>query len=125
MSSPLDVPTSGEAGFSLLTPEQTRVTFTNALDSWASASNRVLNNGSGVAAGDFDNDGRADLFFCSLDQRNRLFKNLGNWQFKDVTVEAGLRFPPFSIAPPCLPMSMATVGWTCWWAAYPKGCSVF
>jgi hypothetical protein len=91
---PLEVPTSGEAGFTLLSPEQTGVTFTNALDSWASASNRVLNNGSGVAAGDFDNDGRADLFFCSLDQRNRLFKNLGNWKFKDVTVEAGLRFPP-------------------------------
>src|SRR5439155_12378372 len=35
-----------------------------------------------------------DVFFCSLDQGNRLFKNLGNWQFKDVTEEAGLRFPP-------------------------------
>ena len=70
------------------------MTFTNSLDAWASAGNRVLNNGSGVAAGDFDNDGRVDLFFCSLNQRNRLFKNLGNWQFKEVTDEAGLRFPP-------------------------------
>ncbi|HYV31202.1 MAG TPA: VCBS repeat-containing protein, partial [Candidatus Binatia bacterium] len=90
----LKVPAAGKTGFTLLRPEQTGVTFTNSLDSWASASNRVLNNGSGVAAGDFDNDGRVDLFFCSLDQRNRLFRNLGNWQFKDVTEEAGLRFPP-------------------------------
>ncbi|HKX62527.1 MAG TPA: CRTAC1 family protein, partial [Verrucomicrobiae bacterium] len=56
--------------------------------------NRVLNNGSGVAAGDFDQDGNVDLFFCSLNQRNRLFKNLGHWQFRDVTAEAGLQFPP-------------------------------
>src|SRR5213593_3476234 len=90
----LNVPAAGKAGFTLLRPEQTGLTFTNSLDPSASASNRVLNNGSGVAAGDFDNDGRVDLFFCSLNQRNRLFKNLGNWQFKDVTDEAGLRFPP-------------------------------
>ncbi len=90
----LNVPAAGKTGFTLLHPEQSLVTFTNMLDEWASSSNRVLNTGSGVAAGDFDNDGRVDLFFCSLNQRNRLFKNLGNWQFKDVTDEAGLRFPP-------------------------------
>src|SRR6185436_14572979 len=90
----LNVPAAGKTGFTLLRPEQTGVTFTNSLDPWASAGNRVLNNGSGLAAGDFDNDGRVDLFFCSLNQRNRLFKNLGDWQFKDVTEEAGFRFPP-------------------------------
>jgi len=89
----LDVPTGGKAGFTLVRPEQSGVTFTNSLDEWASAGNRVLNSGSGVAAGDFDNDGLVDLFFCSLNQRNRLFKNLGGWKFKDVTDEAGLRFP--------------------------------
>ena len=91
---PLNVPAAGRPGFTLLGPQQSGVTFTNSLDPGASAGNRVLNNGSGVAAGDFDNDGRVDLFFCSLNQRNRLFKNLGNWQFKEVTDEAGLRFPP-------------------------------
>ncbi len=92
--SPLKIPATGRTGFTLLRPEETRVTFANSLDEWASATNRVLNNGSGVAAGDYDNDGRTDLFFSSLNQRNRLFRNLGNWQFKDVTEEAGLRFPP-------------------------------
>jgi hypothetical protein len=89
----LKIPATGRTGFTLLDPKRTRVTFTNTLDEWASATNRVLNNGSGVAAGDFDNDGRVDLFFCSLNQQNRLFRNLGHWQFKDVTGEAGLQFP--------------------------------
>jgi len=90
----LNVPAVGKTGFTILSPDQTRVTFTNALDDLASAGNRVLNNGSGVAAGDFDNDGLVDIFFTSLNQRNRLFKNLGHWQFKDVTEEAGLSFRP-------------------------------
>lgn len=89
----LSVPASGQPGFRLQVPERTHLTFTNSLDEMASASNRVVNNGSGVACGDFDNDGKVDLFFCSLNQRNRLFKNLGNWQFKDVTEESGLQFP--------------------------------
>src|ERR1051325_7561824 len=74
---PLNVSSTGQAGFALLRPDETGVMFTNSLDPWASAGNRVLNNGSGVATGDFDNDGLVDIFFCSLNQRNRLFKNLG------------------------------------------------
>src|SRR5262245_55411804 len=70
-----DIPASGHTGFTRQGPEQTQLTFTNSLDEWASATNRVLNNGSGVAAGDFDNDGRVELFFCSLNQHNRLFRN--------------------------------------------------
>jgi hypothetical protein len=88
----LRVPATGKAGFAFLKPDQTGLTFTNELSDWASAENRVLNNGSGVAAGDFDNDGRTDLFFCSLNNQNRLFRNLGDWRFDDVTVHAGLKF---------------------------------
>src|SRR5262245_28417616 len=89
----LPVPAAGKTGFTLLVPAQTGIAFTNELSDWASAENRVLNNGSGVAAGDFDNDGRTDLFFCSLNNQNRLFRNLGNWRFEDVTAQAGLKFP--------------------------------
>ena len=88
----LRVPATGNAGFTLLKPDQTGLTFTNELSDWASAENRVLNNGSGVAAGDFDNDGRTDLFFCSLNNQNRLFRNLGDWRFVDVTAQVGLKF---------------------------------
>jgi hypothetical protein len=90
----LDVPATGKAGFTFLGPDQTGLAFTNELSDWASAENRVLNNGSGVAAGDFDNDGRTDVFFCSLNNQNRLFRNLGNFRFVDVTAHAGLTFAP-------------------------------
>src|SRR5262245_7960804 len=60
----LKVPNLGKPGFTLLTPEQTGIAFTNTLSELASAENRILNNGSGLAAGDFDNDGWVDLFVC-------------------------------------------------------------
>jgi enediyne biosynthesis protein E4 len=90
----LAVPSAGKTGFTLLPPEQTGVTFTNLLRDLASAENRVLNNGSGVAAGDFDRDGRVDLFFCSLNNGNKFFRNLGQWRFEDVTEKSGLTFKP-------------------------------
>jgi enediyne biosynthesis protein E4 len=46
--------------------------------------------GTGVAIGDFDNDGRPDLFVVSKTGQNRLFRNLGNWRFEDVTAAAGI-----------------------------------
>ncbi|WP_298867524.1 CRTAC1 family protein [uncultured Gimesia sp.] len=44
--------------------------------------------GMGVACGDYDNDGRIDLFISALGT-NRLFKNEGN-RFIDVTMQAGM-----------------------------------
>src|SRR6266496_2532354 len=89
----LEFAVTGKAGFTLLTPQETGLTFTNHLSEWASAENRVLNNGSGVAAGDYDNDGNVDLFFSSLNHGNKLFRNLGQWRFEDVTEKSGLKFP--------------------------------
>jgi hypothetical protein len=89
-SAPLVVPTTGKTGFTLLPAGQTGVGFTNTLTEWEGASNRVLLNGSGVAAGDFDRDGWPDIYFCSLNGRNTLYKNLGGWRFADVTEQAGL-----------------------------------
>jgi hypothetical protein len=45
-------------------------------------------NGGGVGAGDFNNDGKIDLFFASNQSSNRIFLNKGNLQFEDVTEEA-------------------------------------
>jgi hypothetical protein len=93
----LTLPKEGKAGFTLLKSEQTGLVFTNSLDELAVAANRVLPNGSGVSVGDFDNDGLPDIFLCNLSGKNALYKNLGNWRFKDVTVESGLGAPqPFS-----------------------------
>ncbi|HWA85668.1 MAG TPA: FG-GAP-like repeat-containing protein [Opitutus sp.] len=46
--------------------------------------------GTGVAIGDYDGDGRPDVFVVSKTERCRLFRNLGNWKFVDVTDQAGL-----------------------------------
>ena len=43
----------------------------------------------GVAAADFDNDGRTDLFVTGI-PRSILYRNLGNGRFEDVTQTAGL-----------------------------------
>lgn len=45
-------------------------------------------NGSGVGAGDFNNDGLIDLFFTSNQGQNKIYLNEGNLKFKDVTAEA-------------------------------------
>jgi len=46
----------------------------------------------GVTVGDYDNDGRDDLFITCMGQ-NILFHNEGNGKFKDVTESAGLLHP--------------------------------
>jgi enediyne biosynthesis protein E4 len=45
-------------------------------------------NGSGLGAGDFNNDGKIDLFFGSNQHENKLFLNKGDLKFTDVTVNA-------------------------------------
>jgi hypothetical protein len=46
--------------------------------------------GLGVAAGDYDNDGRVDVYITAL-EGDRLFYNEGGGKFRDVTEQAGIR----------------------------------
>ncbi len=61
-------------------------------------------NGSGVAFFDYDGDGKLDIYFANATLLpvgsarkgpNRLYKNLGNGTFKDVTESSGLGFEGF------------------------------
>jgi hypothetical protein len=89
-NAPLPVPQVGRAGFELLPGAVTGITFTNSVPEHRHLTNQILLNGSGVAAGDMDGDGRCDLFFCHLGGPGALYRNLGNWKFQDMTETAGL-----------------------------------
>lgn len=92
-SRPLTLPLSGQTGFTRLPPEITGVFYTNQVTPEGLARNQILELGSGVALGDIDADGWVDLYFCSLERSNRLYRNLGNWTFSDVTAVAGVACP--------------------------------
>ena len=52
---------------------------------------RLIETGSGVALGDYDNDGLTDIYLVGSDLANRLYRNLGDMKFEDVTEAAGVR----------------------------------
>ncbi len=79
--------------FQLLPAEKTGVNFSNDLTYSEDFNPYIFKNffnGGGVAIGDLDKDGLADLFFCGNMVDNKLYLNKGNFQFEDITAKAGV-----------------------------------
>lgn len=79
--------------FERLDPATCGVDFVNKLvetDSASILTYEYIYNGSGVGVGDIDNDGLQDLFFTSNQGTSRLYRNLGDMKFEDITEKAGV-----------------------------------
>ncbi|MDZ7715742.1 MAG: CRTAC1 family protein [Balneolaceae bacterium] len=84
-----DGPFLSQQGIQEIAPANSGIQFENVVTKEQVSRNRVLINGSGVAAGDINNDGLTDVYFANIDGNNALYLNQGNWKFQDVTQEAG------------------------------------
>ena len=74
-----------------LMPTSTGINFTNNIQNTKDFnifSYRNFFNGAGVAIGDINNDGLADVFFTANMGNNKLYLNKGNWKFEDITTKS-------------------------------------
>lgn len=80
----------GNAGFSVVSPGSSGITFENHVRDSLVLGNRILVQGGGVAFADVDGDGLTDLYLCRTDGPNALYRNLGGWKFEEITAAAGV-----------------------------------
>ncbi|MCG8310780.1 MAG: VCBS repeat-containing protein [Cytophagales bacterium] len=87
---------SEEKLFTLVNPKDSGVDFINRIEE--SENFHYYNyiytyNGGGVATGDLNNDNLPDIVFTSTQRGIRIYRNLGNLKFKDITASGGIKNP--------------------------------
>ncbi len=83
--------------FTLLPSSATGLTFRNDITEDPSMFYYLyeyLYLGGGVAMGDINHDGLTDIYFSATRGQNKLYLNLGNFKFKDITATAGVSCAP-------------------------------
>jgi len=85
----------GKTLFTLLAPADTGVTVQDTYDDprmWGDLYHEFDLGaiGTGIAIGDYDGDGRPDIFVVTKTGGCRLYRNLGGYKFEDVTARAGV-----------------------------------
>ena len=82
-----------ETLFTLLYAKETGIDFLNKVKNQKNFNifkYRNFYNGGGVAIGDINNDGLADIYLTGNMVANKLYLNKGNLTFKDISVSAGI-----------------------------------
>ncbi|PCJ98969.1 MAG: RNA-binding protein [Flavobacteriaceae bacterium] len=90
---PTVVTKTKETLFTLLSSEETGVDFINKVANQKDFNifkYRNFYNGGGVAIGDINNDGLADIYLTGNMETNKLYLNKGNMQFEDISLKAGV-----------------------------------
>ena len=84
---------SADTLFTLSDPTANGISFSNDLKEDSKLNYlfyESIYNGAGTALADFDNDGLLDIYFAANQEANRLYKNLGDNTFEDITNTAAV-----------------------------------
>ncbi len=84
---------TGDPMFELVPGVESNITFSNDLkhtERLNTYTYRNFYNGAGVAVGDVNNDGLLDVYITGNQVPNKLYLNKGNFQFEDITDQAGV-----------------------------------
>ncbi len=82
-----------ESLFKKISDSHSSIVFSNNLvysDTLSVLEFEYMYNGAGVAVGDINNDGLQDIYFSGNMVSGRLYLNLGNLKFQDITEQAGV-----------------------------------
>jgi len=80
--------------FTKIPSNETNIQFNNRIiesDSFNILNSEYIFNGGGVGIGDFNNDGKPDVFFSGNQVENQLYLNEGDFSFKNVSEKANIK----------------------------------